>query len=125
MMRVGRGRKADGGVSRFGIGHDDVAIQAAAWRPATLDGDAAWFDDGEEVVHDPVGDRFVKNALVTKSLQIHLQAFQFDAYAVGHVGEYDRAVVGLARFGTHRSKLRAMMFDGKIAAWAGVVKDLQ
>ena len=107
------------------MGHDNVTVQSAAWSPATFDRRAAWFDDGEKVVHDSIRDRFIENAFVAKCLQVQLKAFQLDADAVWDISNNDRSVVRLSRFWANRSKLGTMMFDCKIAGRAGVVKDFQ
>ena len=47
---------------------DDIAVQAATWSPLALHGHAARLDDCDEVIHDSVGDRFVKDSFVSESL---------------------------------------------------------
>src|SRR5690606_5907686 len=113
------------GLFRLGITDGNVAVEPAARRPLALDRHPAWFDDGDEVIHDPVSHRFVENAFVAETLQVHLEALQFHAVLIGNVVEDDGAVVGLTGFGAHRGKLGATMLDGKIALWAGVVEHLQ
>jgi hypothetical protein len=111
-----------GSLAGVGVRDGNVAVQAAAGRPATLHRGAAWFDDRQKVVHDLVGYRFVENPFVAKSLQVHFQTLQFHTHFVRYIRENDRSVVRLAGFGADRRELGADMFDRKVSLWARVVK---
>ncbi len=100
-------------------------MEATPGGPAAFDRRPTRLYDGQEVVHDSVRDRLVKDAFVAKSLQVHFQALQLDAVLVRNVGKDDRPEVGLPRFWADRRELGTMMFDGKIPRRAGVVKDFQ
>ncbi len=112
-------------LARVGKRDRDVAVQAAAGSPATLHGDAAWFDDIEKVVHDPVCHRFVENPFVAKPLKVHFQTLQFHANFVWDIGEHDGPIIRLAGFRTDRRELGADMFDRKVALRAGVIEDFK
>ncbi len=101
---------------------DDIAMESAARSPATFDGSTPWLYDGDKVIHDSVGHRFIENAFVSEPLQIHFETLQFDAHLIGNVSEDNRAVVGLSRFRANRSKLGAMMLDRKVSRWVWIIK---
>lgn len=109
----------------FGVPHDDVAVEPAAWRPATFYGCTSRLYDRNKVVHDSIGDGFVKDPFIAEPLQVHFEAFQLDAKLVWNVGKDDLPVIGLSRFGADRCKFGAMMFDGIVAIAAGVFKYFQ
>src|SRR5574340_284460 len=62
-------------------------------------------DHGHQVVQDAVGRVLVEHPLVAVLLQIELQALQFHALGIGHIGESELPEVGLARLGTERREL--------------------
>ena len=109
----------------FGIGHNDIAVQTAPGGPTAFNRHPTWFDDGNKVVHDPVRYSFVENTFVAECLQVHLEAFQFDANLVWDIRKQDRSIVGLAGFWANRCKFGTMVFDRKISLGAGVVEDFQ
>ncbi len=71
----------------------------ATGSPLSRQCECAWFDDRDKVIQNAIGNVFVKNALIAKALEIHFQAFQFDALLVGDVLKRQAAKVGLAGFG--------------------------
>ncbi len=104
---------------------DDVAVEPASGRPAALDFKASRLDDGHKVVQNSVRNSLIKDAFVTKSLQIHLQTLQLHADFVGHVRKNDRAIVGLASFRANRRKFRAVMLDREVTLTGRVVEDFE
>lgn len=48
-----------------------------------------------EIVQDPVGDRFIKCALVSVRCQVELERFAFDAKAVRHIIDIDPSKIRL------------------------------
>jgi len=98
----------------IGIFDDDVAAETAPRCPAAFDGCISRLYDRNEVVHDSVRHRFVKNSLVAKPLKIHFQTLQLDAHLIRNVSKDEGAEVGLSSFGTDRSEFGTVMFDAKI-----------
>lgn len=77
-----------------------------------------------EIVQDCVGHFFVEDALVTKFLQIHFQAFQLNANFVRNVLKGQQAKIWLACFGANRRELRAGYLNHVVALWKLVLKRL-
>lgn len=98
---------------------------SAAWAECGDDFHSFGREDRDEVVEDAIGDVLVEDALVAELLEIHFQAFEFDAAVGGRVAEGKDAEVGLARLGAERGELRGDDFDGVIAAGKLVLEGFQ
>ena len=57
--------------------------------PFRYDAERSWLKQGNEIVKDPVGDIFIKDAGVTELEKIVFQRFQLDTAFVGHVTDGD------------------------------------
>src|SRR5437870_3933189 len=89
------------------VGRRHAGGDAAARRESGLEGHRPRLEDGRQVVENTIGHVFIKDADVPELLQIELQAFQLHALAIGHVGDGERAEIGLPGLGTDRRELRA------------------
>src|SRR6266849_9771478 len=79
----------------------------------------------DEVVADPVRDRFVEGAFVAEGPDVELEAFQLDALAVGNVVEIEGGEVGLPGPRAKAGELRNLHADQIVAARARIGKALQ
>ena len=78
-----------------------------------------------EVIQNSIGDVFVENAFVAKSLEVHFQALEFDAEFVWNVPKRELSEIGLARLGTDGGKFGAKMLDGVVTLRERVFKNFQ
>lgn len=83
------------------------------------------FEGGDEVIRDPVADRFVKGSLVPVGPEIELEALQLHAELIGDVTDLDPGEIGLAGPRTEAGELRAIQMDFIGAIWIGIWKNLQ
>ena len=110
---------------RHGVLDNDIAVQPTARRPLTFHSRGFRLYNCDEVVHDAIGHRFVKDPFIAESLQVHFQALQFHADLVGNVGENDFSVIGLTGLRAHRREFGAVMDDREVAIRTGIFKDFQ
>ena len=78
-----------------------------------------------EVIHDPVGHVFVKDALVAKSVDVKLEALEFHAPISGLVGDQNLRKVGEPRLRTHASELRALEINCVAAVLGSIGEALE
>jgi hypothetical protein len=100
---------------RGGVFDGDRFSDAASGAEGGFDFHEPRLDDGDQVVHDFIGDVLVEDSLVAEALQVDLQALELDAFFVGRVGDRDGAEVGLAGLRADRGELGRDDFDLVIA----------
>ena len=83
------------GVSVIWVLTCDRGADSAAGSPLAGEGHLPWGTGLDEVVQNLVRDGLVEDALVAIALQVELEALEFDARAVGDVGDVDGAEIGL------------------------------
>jgi len=71
----------------------------------------------DEVVKNPIRDRFVERALVPIGRQVKFQGLALDAQEVRHVINIDSGEIGLAGHRTNRSEIIGFKMDPVIPAW--------
>lgn len=82
-------------------------------------------DRPAQVAQDPVGDGLVELAAVAERPDVSLQAFQFNAQAVGHVFNQQVGEVGLAGQRAQAGEFGDVDTHGIIPARFGVVESLK
>src|SRR4051812_28565986 len=82
-------------------------------------------DDGDQVIHDRIGNVFVEDSLVTEALQVELQTFQLDAFFVGSVGDSECPEIWLASLRADRGELGSHNSDFVVAGWKLVFESFQ
>ena len=85
----------------------------------------AWLGCSHEVVQDSIGDVFVEYALVAKPLEVHFQAFEFDAEFVWNVPKRELSEIGLPCLWTDGGKFGAKVLDGVVTLRERVFKNFQ
>ena len=105
--------------------HNYITIEPTAGGPAALDPEFAWLYDGDEVVQNSVGDLFVENAFISKTLQVHFKTLELHANFVGNVDQHDRAVIRLPGLGAYRRELGAVVLDREITLRGRVFENFE
>src|SRR5439155_25281700 len=84
-----------------------------------------WCTSFDEIVKDPICDRFVEGALVPIGRQIKFQGLALNAKTVGHVIDIDSRKIRLAGHRTNRREIIGFKMDPVIPAWRRIWKSLE
>ncbi len=98
---------------------------AATRPPVAFQFGIARLRDGDKIVEYSIGHVFVKNSLISESLEVQLEAFQFHAKLVRDVAKHQGTKVGLARFWANRGKLWTTNLDLIVSIRKTIVKNFQ
>ena len=102
--------------------HNDNGRQATARGKLGRQGNTARLDFGHEIVQNTVRHILIENTFIAKLLKIQFETLQLDAFFIGDIAKSQDPKIGVARFGTNRSKLGAFDFNGVISIGKLVVK---
>src|SRR5687767_3585430 len=104
------------------IGGGDDGLDTAPDGKIADDGHAARGAGRDEIVENPVGDRFEEDALVAELDQVVLEGLQLDAALGGNVGNPDLAEVGQTCFRADGGEFRAADRNLELALRARIRK---
>lgn len=100
----------------------DVRANPPASRPARLQHQPPRLHQSDQIIPQPIRDRFIKDAFVAEPLVIQLQAFQFDTELVRAVPQHDRAKVRVASLRADAGELFRDVLDDVVMTRRGVFK---
>ena len=83
------------------------------------------FHGPDQIVQDPIGDGFMERPVIAMAPEIKLEALEFHAEFIGHIGDPYRREIRLAGLGTKAREFRALHLDGVVAPRARILEDLE
>jgi hypothetical protein len=93
----------------------DIGENAAANVPTGRELEISGRDRGDEIVKNPVRDRFMKSALVAKGPKIELQTLEFNAPLISNAVDGHRCEIWLPGEWTEAGKFRNLKMNQVIA----------
>ncbi len=103
------------------VASSDDRLDVAANAEIAHDCHFPWVEKIHQIVEDPIRNIFVKDSLVTKLVQIKLEAFQFHAPIFRNVLDLNGGKVGETRGRTNAGEFRASEIYG-VTAHSGPVR---
>lgn len=104
---------------------NDSESQSATRSEAPFDPHVPGVTSANEIVEDPIDDRFVERMDVTIRGQIQLERLGFEAPCVGNIFDKNLGEIRLAGHGAKRREIRAINPNQKIAVDVRIGKRLQ
>ena len=98
---------------------------SAASDPLGLYDQPAWLGEISQIVRNLIGDRFVKDSFVAKTLVVELEASEFDAATVRHIAERDLPKIGMARSRAKTCELIGHVLNDVVPIGEWVVEDFK